>query len=114
MDGGINVVIAESFGPLFYDNSIRYGLLAVPLDKEKIAYIAQWSRTNPGKSIVVDLERQEIKIPGDTSFDFLVEPRVREKLLNAHTPLQEVLRHETEITAFQQSYKQSSPWVYGE
>lgn len=114
MDGGINVVIAESFGPLFYDNSIRYGLLAVPLDKEKIAYIAQWSRTNPGKSIVVDLERQEIKIPGDTSFDFLVEPRVREKLLNAHTPLQEVLRHEKEITAFQQSYKQSSPWVYGE
>ncbi len=114
MEGGINVVIAESFGPLFYDNSIRYGLLAVPLEEEKIAYIAAWSRNNLGKSIVVDLERQKIEIPGDVVFDFVIEPRVREKLLNAYTPLQEVLEHDREITAFQQSYRQSKPWIYGE
>ena len=114
MDGGINVVIAESFGPLFYDNSIRYGLLAVSLEEEKILYIAQWSRDNPGKSIVVDLEREVIEIPGDTTFDFRIEPRVRQKLLNAYTPLQEVLQHKRAITVFQQSYKQSKPWIYGE
>ena len=112
LDGGINVVIAESFGPLFYDNSVRQGLLAVPLEGDKIEQIAQWSRANRGQTILVDLQRQVIEVPGLGNFDFVVEPRVREKLLGGYTVREELGRLESEIDVFAQNYRQDWPWVY--
>ncbi len=110
--GGINVVIAESFGPLFYDNSVRLGLLAVPLDGETIERIAQWSFANPGQSILVDLQRQVIEVPGMETIEFRVEPRVREKLLNGYSVREELSRLEGEIDEFAQAYRQGQPWIY--
>ncbi len=112
LDGGINVVIAESFGPLFYDNSVRLGLLAVPLEGEKIERIAQWAHANPGRTILVDLQRQVIEVPGMETFAFRVEPRVREKLLNGYTVREELGRLNEEIDGFAQSYRQNWPWIY--
>ena len=112
LDGGIRVVIAESFGPLFYDNSIRLGLLAVPLEGSKIEEIAQWSTANPGQSILVDLERQIIEVEGLGNYPFRVEPRVREKLLNGYTVMEELSRLEPEIDTFSANYRQKNPWVY--
>lgn len=112
MDGGINVVIAESFGPLFYDNSIRYGLLAVPLAREKIEMLAQWSYDHPGRELLVDLEREIIEVPGMESIEFNVEPRVRRKLLSGYTPLEELQKVEEQIIGFSDDYKRSKPWIY--
>lgn len=112
LDGGINVVIAESFGPLFYDNSVRQGLLAVPLEGEKIERIAEWSRANRGQTILVDLQRQVIEVPGLDTFEFRVEPRVREKLLGGYSVREELGRLEAEIDVFEQDYRQDWPWIY--
>ena len=112
LDGGINVVIAESFGPLFYDNSVRQGLLAVPLEGENIERIAEWTRANRGRSILVDLQRQVIEVPGLDTFGFRVEPRVREKLLGGFTVREELGRLEAEIDVFAQDYRQDWPWIY--
>ncbi len=110
--GGINVVIAESFGPLFYDNSVRQGLLAVPLEGDKIERIAEWAFANRGQTILVDLQRQVIEVPGLDTFEFRVEPRVREKLLGGFTVREELSRLDEEINVFAQSYRQSWPWIY--
>lgn len=112
LDGGINVVIAESFGPLFYDNSVRQGLLAVPLEGEKIERIAEWVQANRGQTILVDLQRQVIEAPGLDTFEFRVEPRVREKLLGGYTVREELGRLEAEIDVFEQDYRQDWPWIY--
>ena len=112
LDGGINVVIAESFGPLFYDNSVRQGLLAVPLEGEKIERIAEWAQANRGQTILVDLQRQVIEVPGLETFEFRVEPRVREKLLGGYTVREELGRLEAEIDVFEQDYRQDWPWIY--
>ncbi len=112
LDGGINVVIAESFGPLFYDNSVRQGLLAVPLEGEKIERIAEWAQANRGQTILVDLERQVIEVPGLDTFEFRVEPRVREKLLGGYSVREELGRLEAEIDVFEQDYRQDWPWIY--
>jgi 3-isopropylmalate/(R)-2-methylmalate dehydratase small subunit len=112
MDGGITVVIAESFGPLFYDNSIRYGLLAVPLAGEIIEMLAQWSYDHPGQEILVDLEREIIQVPGMENIEFRIEPRVRRKLLSGYTPLEELQEIEEQITEFSDGYERSRPWVF--
>lgn len=113
LDGGINVVIAESFGPLFYDNSVRQGLLAVPLQGDEIEQIAEWAWANRGQTILVDLQRQVIEVPGLGNFDFQVEPRVREKLLGGFTVREELSRLDEEIDVFEQNYRQDWPWIYG-
>ncbi len=112
LDGGITVVIAESFGPLFYDNSVRQGLLAVPLEGEKIERIAEWAQANRGQTVLVDLQRQVIEAPGLETFEFRVEPRVREKLLGGYTVREELGRLEAEIDVFEQDYRQDWPWIY--
>ena len=112
LDGGIKVVIAESFGPLFYDNSVRQGLLAVPLAGKKIERIAQWARANRGQTILVDLQRQIIEAPGLATFEFRIEPRVREKLLGGYTVREELGRLEAEIDVFEHDYRQDWPWLY--
>lgn len=112
LDGGITVVIAESFGPLFYDNSIRFGLLAVPLARDKIEILAQWSYEHPGQEILVDLEREIIEVPGMASIEFRVEPRVRRKLLRGYTPIEELEEVKEQISDFGEDYEQSKPWIY--
>ncbi len=112
LDGGIRVVIAESFGPLFYDNSIRQGLLAVPLPEVQIESLAAWAFANTGQEIKVDLESQTIEVPGMETIPFQVEPRVREKLLNGYTVNEELSRLASEIDAFESEYQTTRPWVY--
>lgn len=113
LDGGIRVVIGESFGPLFYDNSVRLGLLAVALPGETVERIAGWAVANPGVSMLVDLERQVIEIPGMQPIPFKVEPRVRDKLLQGLTEVDELNRHAERIEAFENEYRNSRPWIYG-
>ena len=112
LDGGIRVVIAESFGPLFYDNSVRQGLLAVPLEEAKIEELVAWAYANPGTSIFVDLESQTIEVEGMGTIPFQVEPRVREKLLNGYTVNEELSKFESGINAFESSYREQRPWIY--
>lgn len=112
MDGGITVVIAESFGPLFYDNSIRYGLLAVPLARDKIEMLAQWSYDHPGQELLVDLEHELIDVPGMDAIEFMIEPRVRRKLLSGSTPLDELQQVEEQISEFSAQYARSKPWIF--
>lgn len=112
LEGGIRVVIGESFGPLFYDNSVRLGLLAVTLPRAMIDDLARRVAANPGLPMLVDLERNVIEMPGIAPITFTVEPRVREKLLNGTTALDELLTHRAEAEEFRREYRSSRPWVY--
>lgn len=112
LEGGINVVIAESFGPLFYDNSVRLGLLAIPLEKQVIEELAAWTIANPGKTVLVDLESQTIQLAEGGVVPFAIEPRVREKLLNGYDELEEVSKYDEEITTFAEIYRNTRPWIY--
>jgi 3-isopropylmalate/(R)-2-methylmalate dehydratase small subunit len=112
MDGGIRVVIGESFGPLFYDNSVRQGLLAVTLERPVIERLAAWSLANPGTPARVDLESETIQVPGMQPISFRIEPRVRRKLLLGLTEADELNQVSPEIDAFSRTYRGSRPWVY--
>jgi len=74
--------------------------------------LVAWAYANPGTSIFVDLESQTIEVEGMGTIPFQVEPRVREKLLNGYTVNEELSKFESEINAFESSYREQRPWIY--
>ncbi len=109
---GIRVIIAPSFGPIFYTNSIRQGLLAVPLGEEVITGLADWVVSNPGVEMLVDLERNVIEAPGLAPISFSINPRVRNKFLVGLGDLDEMLQHADEARELRDENRNKWPWVY--
>ena len=109
---GIRVVIAPSFGPIFYTNSFRYGLLAVPMDMEAIERLAEWAQGHPGVAITVDLEREMIVAPEMEPVPFEVDSRVRRKLLEGLDDLEEISEHTATARSMRSEDRNRRPWVY--
>jgi 3-isopropylmalate/(R)-2-methylmalate dehydratase small subunit len=112
MDGGIRVVIGESFGPLFYDNSVQQGLIAITLKPEVLQKLAAWTLANAGKTIAVDLEKEVIEVSGMGNIPFKIEPRVRTKFLKALSNLDELQGYSKQIAAFEEKQRKNRPWVF--
>lgn len=53
---GFRVIIAPSFADIFYNNSLKTGLLPVILEERKIAELVKRCEENEGYKIVADLE----------------------------------------------------------
>ena len=112
MDGGIRVVIGESFGPLFYDNSVQQGLIAIALPRTVVDTLAAWALANPANTMTVDLEKETIQIRGMEPIAFKIEPRVRTKFLKGLSNLQELQAYGEKIDAFEGAQRKNRPWVY--
>ena len=109
---GIRVVIAPNFGPIFYTNSIRLGMLAVPLGEEVIATLADWVVANPGVEMLVDLERSVIEAAPMAPISFSIDQRVRNKFLLGLDDLDEMLQHADEAAQLRNESRIKFPWVY--
>ena len=109
---GIRVVIAPSFGPIFYTNAFRYGLLAVPLGMEVVEGLAEWVESHQGVEITVDLEQQIIVAPGLQPVRFEVDGRVRRKLLEGLDDLEEIAAHTATARSMRSDDRSRRPWVY--
>jgi 3-isopropylmalate/(R)-2-methylmalate dehydratase small subunit len=112
MDGGIRVVIGESFGPLFYDNSVQQGLIAIPLKRDVLQKLADWALANPGRTIAVDLEKEVIEVSGMGTIPFKIEPRVRQKFLKGLSNLDELQGYSKQIAEFEDKQRKDRPWVF--
>ena len=109
---GIRVVIGPSFGPMFYSNSIRRGMLAVPLREELVLSLAEWTEANPGVEMMVDLERNVIEAPGLDPISFAIDPRVRNKFLLGLSTLDEMLQHSDDSQTIRDADRNERPWIY--
>jgi 3-isopropylmalate/(R)-2-methylmalate dehydratase small subunit len=78
---GIRAVLAESFGDIFFNNSLKNGLLPVRLPAEVLAGLRDAAATHPGTTIAVDLERQVVEAPGGATHPFAVPTFARDCLL---------------------------------
>ncbi|HET6182279.1 MAG TPA: 3-isopropylmalate dehydratase small subunit [Acetobacteraceae bacterium] len=115
-DAGFRVVIAPSFGDIFYSNSFKNGLLPIVLPEARCATLRAALARNPGARLVVDLEAQTVTGPvgvndGFAIDEFAVDPLRKELLLAGEDEVGFTLRHDTTIRDFAVSYAQGMPWV---
>jgi len=85
LDYGFRCIIASSFGDIFYNNSLKNGLLPVRLPEDAVKAIRAQLHDNPGTTITVDLEAQTVTSPDGTTHSFDIEPSANSHCSRAST-----------------------------
>ena len=101
MDYGFRVVIAPSFADIFYNNSLKNGLLPVTLDAADVAYLGSKATDNSNASLTVDLESCTVTEGDAFAREFKIAKFRRHCLLNGLDDIGLTLHHEAAITAYE-------------
>ena len=112
LDYGLRVVVAPSFGEIFFNNSVKNGLLLVELNVEIINQLFREVDASLGYKLEIDLEGQTVITPSGQTFDFQVEPYHKHCLLNGFDEVGLSLQHADEIRAFEVRRRQQQPWLF--
>ena len=109
---GFQVVIAPSFADIFYNNSLKNGLLLIKLDEKIVEQLFSEAGTKGGYRVAVDLEQQTVTTPSGESFHFDIDPFRKHCILNGLDDIGLTLGHADEIRSFEQQHKSSQPWLF--
>ena len=110
-DFGINVVIAPSFGDIFFNNCFKNGLLAIKLDTKIVNQIFDQQINNSQKKIEIDLIHQNIQIPNLESIKFEIDDFRKTCLLEGLDDIGFSLKYENQISDYENKLKTSRPWI---
>jgi 3-isopropylmalate/(R)-2-methylmalate dehydratase small subunit len=100
-DYGFRVVIAPSFGEIFYNNCLQNGLLPIRLPRENVGTLLAAS---PLETIEADLESQVVRFK-EERWHFDLNAFAKHCLLNGIDELGYTLSRLDEITAFERNYE---------
>jgi 3-isopropylmalate/(R)-2-methylmalate dehydratase small subunit len=103
-DYGFAVVIAPSFGDIFYNNSLKNGLLPIRLPADAVSALMAKLKQAPRLKIEVDLEAQAVSADGLT-YSFDIDPFAKHCLLEGLDELDYTLSHIEEIKAYEERHQ---------
>jgi len=106
---GLKVVIASSFGDIFFQNLFKNGLLPIRLEGGAVALLSEQA---DGAEFVVDLAAQRITAPDATLVPFEVNAFRKQGLLQGLDDLDLVLAKADSVRRFQANDRKLRPWVY--
>lgn len=98
---GFKAVISSRFADIFRGNSLKGGLLTVVLPQETVDRLWALTEADPTVEITVDLVARQVRA-GDVVADFEIDDYTRWRLLEGLDDIGLTLRHETDVTAFEQ------------
>lgn len=106
-DFGFKAVIAQSFGDIFYNNSLKNGLLCIKLNERELKKIHNEVKINQEIELNIDLENQTVSIEELKSiFKFDIDPFRKSRLLLGVDELGYILSHEEKIREYEKkNYK---------
>lgn len=100
-DFGFRAVISSSFADIFANNSLKNGLLTVPLDDAQVAEIMRRSKETENYQLTIDLERLVVEDQQGFSATFKMDDFSRHCLLNGLDDIGLTLQHEAAIAAYE-------------
>lgn len=127
-DQGFRVIIAASFAPIFQDNCVNNGVLALCLPRTTLAALADLLLAGLGEPrLTIDLERQELyrqdlltqervgpqsSVGRSSVIPFDIDADVRLRLLEGLDAIDLSLRRLTGLDEFYRRDREDRPWVY--
>jgi 3-isopropylmalate/(R)-2-methylmalate dehydratase small subunit len=102
-DYGFQVLIAESFADIFYNNCFKNGMLPICLDEATVDELFRRA-AQPGYRLTVDLQHCKITDSAGLSIGFEVESFRRHCLLNGLDDIGLTLEHQDKITAYEAAH----------
>ncbi|WP_424139478.1 3-isopropylmalate dehydratase small subunit [Roseomonas chloroacetimidivorans] len=112
-DYGFRCVLAVSFGDIFFANAAKQGLLLIRQDAPTLSALRRELHDSPGATMSVDLPAQTYTTPAGETRGFDIEASRKRRLLLGLDDIGLTLRHNKEIRAFEQQYRERRPWLYG-
>jgi 3-isopropylmalate/(R)-2-methylmalate dehydratase small subunit len=110
---GMRVIIAPSYGPVFYDDCFDYGLLPVTLSEDDVTRLANRVAEQPRLAMTVDLVGQVVRRPDLGPMPFRIDARRRMNLLQgSDQTLEERLQHQDSADALRAQDRRARPWLY--
>jgi len=111
LDFGIRCVISTSFADIFYNNCFKNGLLPIVLSEIQVDHLFNETQAFNGYQLTIDLESQQVILPGGTSYAFEVAPFRKYCLLNGLDDIGLTLRHADKIKAYEAERILKMPWL---
>ena len=108
---GFRAIIAPSYADIFFNNSVKNGLLPIVLPDAQVATLFDELAAFPGYSLTIDLERQRIVKPDGQELPFEVQAFRKYCLLNGFDDIGLTLRHADKIRAFEAQRLTQKPWL---
>ena len=109
-DFGIRVVIASSFGGIFYNNCFKNGVLPVKLSKDQIEEIF---KAEVGE-MSVSLDSKKIEFNNTYQYEFDVEDNLLERIVLGLDDVDMTLKYKNDIKLFEELRKKEKPWIYAD
>lgn len=109
-DFGFRVVIASSFGDIFYNNCFKNGVLPIKLSKDQID--AMFS--NKISDISVSLDSKKIEFNNSQEYSFDVEDNLLERIVLGLDDVDMTLKYSDDIKLFEKIRRNNKPWIYAD
>jgi len=100
-DYGFCAVIAPSFADIFYNNSLKNGLLPIALSEEKVSELVQNSQDQENYELTVDLENQTVSDNQGFQATFDIDEFRRHCLLNGFDDIGLTMQNEDKISQYE-------------
>jgi 3-isopropylmalate/(R)-2-methylmalate dehydratase small subunit len=109
---GFQAVIAPSFADIFYNNSLKNGLLLIRLDAQTVDRLFRETFATEGYRLAIDLAEQTVTTPAGERFRFEIDPFRKHCMLNGLDDIGLTLEHADEIRAFERAHRERQPWLF--
>ena len=110
-DFGIEVVIASSFGDIFYNNCFKNGVLPLKLKKTEIEELFSLSKDNP-VTISVNIKDKVILFKDKLSIYFDLDDNLAERIIYGLDEIDITLKDSELIKKFEEHRKENNPWIF--
>ena len=101
---GFRAVIAPGFADIFYNNSLKNGLLPITLPEDQVAMLWDLVEEQPDMTISIDLEAQTVTLPDGQQSSFNIDPYRKVCLLQGLDDLGYLLAQAPAIAAYEASH----------
>ncbi len=105
LDYGFRVVISPGFADIFYNNSLKNGLLPVVLAEADIVTLTKRSATENSDELTVDLQAQTVSDNQGFLSQFEIDQFQRRCLLNGLDGIALTLQHEEKIHDYETQFR---------
>ena len=111
-DFGFKVVLAPSFGDIFYSNSFKNGFLPIRLADNEIDSLFKSVSDTKGFKATVNLDEQFVETEDDIQFTFEIAAGLKDRLLRGLDDIGLTLAQSDEIRDYEKHRAAIAPWLF--
>lgn len=109
LDFGIECIISTSFADIFYNNSIKNGLLPIILKKNDINVLTDLAFKK--EMFTINLKEELISVR-DTNISFNIDKIVKNRLINGYDDIELTLKNQNLIKRYERNKNKFFDWKY--